>query len=229
MSTETIPGKAGVIDFGADYGAKYIDVSCNIFPKASFAALVAVLDNIAEWLDPTAGEKQLIFDDVPERFYWARLSSAVDCQRLIRSSGEFSLRFLCADPYAYAVADEEYTITAAQSLVITRLLGNADSSPIYSLKGYIPAEAASGITIFTNRTELNIKGPLAINETLIIDASMLTAKITDTTGKTLRNGLSCLQKLNFPVLHKGQNSVSVTATGKATVSQLHIQAKSRWK
>ena len=31
-NTETVPGKAGLADFGADSGERYIDVACNVYP-----------------------------------------------------------------------------------------------------------------------------------------------------------------------------------------------------
>ena len=67
--TTTVPGKYGVTDFGADLDYREISVSCNIFPKHSFAALVSALDDIAAWLDPLGGLKQLVFDDPPRPLF----------------------------------------------------------------------------------------------------------------------------------------------------------------
>ncbi|MCM1333775.1 MAG: phage tail family protein [Bacteroides sp.] len=214
-NTQIIPGKAGTLDFGAEYGEHIIELSCSIFPKKSFAALVTVLDELADWLDPTAGIRQLQLDDVPGRYFWARLSEGMDCERLLRSSGSFSLKFLCADPYAYAVNDEEYTITAAQTTVIMRQLGNADSEPIYYLKGNVSSNSSSYITVNTNGSELKIIGALSSSEILVIDSSKLTAKVTNAAGTTLRNGLPLMEELNFPTLHKGGNTVAITVSGGA--------------
>ena len=91
--TASIPGKSGIADFGADFDYREINVSCSIPPKRTFAALVSVLDDIALWLDPAGGLKQLIFDDVPDRYFMARLSEKVNCERLlIRSAGSFDQR-----------------------------------------------------------------------------------------------------------------------------------------
>jgi putative transposase len=73
-----IPGKYGVADFGADMDAREIPVSCSIFPKLRFSDLVETLDGIALWLSPVNGLKQLIFDDVPDRYFMARLKDKVD-------------------------------------------------------------------------------------------------------------------------------------------------------
>jgi len=37
------------------------------------------------------GLKQLIFDDVPDRYFMARLKDKVDCERIIRAAGVFEL------------------------------------------------------------------------------------------------------------------------------------------
>lgn len=71
-SVRSVPGKAGVADFGCDSAERTVKVECSVFPQKNFPALVAVLDGMAEWLDPTKG--QLILDDVPDRYFMARLS-----------------------------------------------------------------------------------------------------------------------------------------------------------
>ena len=58
--------------------------------------------------------------------------------------------------------------------------------------------------------------------------TMVTAKVIDETGGTLRNGLPSLQDLNFPILRKGVNHIEIAAEN-ATFTELKIQAKSRWR
>jgi predicted phage tail component-like protein len=224
----SIPGKAGVADFGSDVAERTITVRCNVFPQHGFAALVAVLDDMAEWLNPARGVKQLVLDDVPDRYFLARLSDAVDCERLIRSAGAFDLRFVCPDPFAYALTDEVFTLTVPGAHEVRRSKGNTDSEPVYLLKGSIPAGTASYLSIRTNDDELRVVGALAEGETLIVDTGRLTAKVVDGQGETLRNGLPCLRELNFPILRKGANIVTVETVG-ATFFELRIQSGSRWR
>jgi len=224
----TIPGKPGLADFGCDSAERYIIMKCGVYPQRDFSELVAVLDGLAAWLNPSRGLGELILDDVPDRFFWARLSDAVDCERLIRSAGQFDLNFVCPDPHAYAIADETYTITAAGSHTVTRLKGSAASEPVYSLKGVIPSGASTYISLTTNGAELRIVGALNSGETLVIDSGLVTAKVINGLGVTLRNGLPCLQELNFPTLQRGANTVVISAVG-ATFTELSIQAKSRWR
>jgi len=224
----TVPGKPGVADFGSDIAERIVTVRCNVYPQFQFSSLVGVLDDLAEWLNPDNGLKQLVLDDMPDRYFTARLQDAVDCERLVLSAGAFDLKFVCPDPFAYALTDETFDLTATGENTVTRAKGNTDSQPVYLLKAVIPPGAATYVTIATNDDELKVIGDLADGETLVIDSGLMTAKVVDSTGETLRNGLPLLQELNFPVLRKGTNTVTITATG-ATFTELQIQAKSRWR
>ena len=225
--TATVPGKFGVADFGADMDYREIGISCNIFPKHTFTALVETLDGIAAWLDPTQGLHQLILDDVPDRYFMARLNDAVDCERLIRSAGRFDLRFFCPDPFGYAIADESYTITAAGTHTVTRKTGNAESLPVYRIKGVITG--GGSITITTNGAAMRISNAaLSAGEVLVVDTDKMTAWVENSSGITLRNALPYLEELNFPTLAVGGNTVQVAASG-ATLNGIQIQARSRWR
>ena len=113
-------------------------MSCSIFPRHSFPALVSTLDDIAAWLDPVGGLKQLILDDVPDRYFMARLNAAVECERLLRSSGSFELTFFCPDPFGYAIEDENFSITAEGSHTITRHTGTWSRIPSTALREKLP-------------------------------------------------------------------------------------------
>lgn len=225
---ETVPGKAGVADFGCDSGERIITLTCYIYPQKDFAALVSVLDAMAQWLDPTKGLKQLVLDEVPDRYFMARLSEAVDCERLLRSAGTFTLKFICPDPHAYALEDETFVISEEGEHEISRSIGTTLSEPVYSIQGVVSSDTDSYISIITNGEELRITGALAEGETLIVDSNLVTAKVVDSVGDTLRNGLPLLYELNFPVLETGTNTV-VVATSNATFTELNIEANSRWR
>ncbi|GAA0493157.1 hypothetical protein IRB23M11_01850 [Alkalibacterium sp. m-11] len=227
-SYEIVPGKAGVADFGCDSAERIIVVNCNVFPQKSFADLVGALDDLAEWLNPMNGLKQIVLEDIPNRYFNARLSEQVDCERILRTAGSFDLKFICPDPHAYALADEIFTISNEGSHEVERVTGNADSEPVYQLRGVISSSASTYISISTNGEELRVVGALSADEVLVIDSGLVTAKITDLNGNTLRNGLPGLDELNFPVLHKGDNEITVSVVG-ATFSELRVLAKSRWR
>lgn len=168
-------------------------------------------------------------DDVPDRYFMARLNAAVECERLLRSSGSFDLTFFCPDPFGYAIEDENFSVTAAGSHTITRHTGNMESNPIYRIEGEITSGAGNYISITTNGQELKIvNATLAAGETLVVDTDRMTAYVEDENGTTVRNGLPYLEELNFPTLSVGDNTVSVAAAN-AVFTGLEIQARSRWR
>ena len=227
--TTTVPGKYGVADFGADLDAREIRVECGILPKKNFGELVLALDDIALWLDPTDGLGELILDDVPDRYFLARIDEKVDCERLLRSAGQFSLKFFCPDPFGYAIHDEIFSIDAEGTHGIRREKGNVESNPIYRIKGVLEPSVSNYISITTNGQELKVlNATLSEGETLVVDTDRLTAYVEDEDGVIVRNGLPYLQELNFPSLFVGNNSISVSAKNGIFTS-LDIQAKSRWR
>lgn len=228
-NTLTISGKPGVADFGCVSRERMLTISCNVYPQKSFKDLVDVLDKVAAWLDPTKGSKHLIFDEIPGRYFEARLNEQVDCNRILRTAGSFDLVFICPDPYAYAENDEAFTIKKAGDSKITRTVGNTESNPVFYLKGVISSGGSTYISIITNDIEMKVVGPLAEEETLVIDTALMTAKVIDKDGSTIRNGLPSLQALEFPTLVNGDNEVSIFINGDADFKELKIQAKSRWR
>lgn len=225
---ETVPGKPGVADFGSDSAERIITVKCGVMPQRTFAGLVAVLDGVAEWLNPEEGVKPMILDDVPDRYYKSRLTEAVDCERLLRTAGAFELRFICPDPFAYALSDETATFGNTGTHIFTRRIGNTGSEPVYLIRGEIASGSGRHIKVITNGDELYIVGPLAAGETLVIDTGLVTAKVIDTTGATVRNGLPNMRELNFPTLRHGTNEL-VIETENASFAGLEIKANSRWR
>lgn len=225
---EIVPGKIGIADFGCDSSERYIKISCNIYPQRKLENLIKALDDISAWLNPMEGLKQLVLDDIPDRYFSARLNTEIDCERILSSAGAFELTFICPDPNGYALTDESFTLSQVGTQNITRTIGNIESYPIYQLKGTIDSSSASFIKITTNGDKLKLTGKILTGETLIIDSSLLTSRVVDSNGNVLRNGLPILDELNFPILNKGNNQVKIE-TSSATFSELKIYAKSCWR
>ena len=88
--------------------------------------------------------------------------------------------------------------------------------------------SARWFRITTNDVALTISGRLVANEVLVIDSANMTAKVVDTDGVLVKNGLPFLSSLNLPELNMGSNSVVIEVEG-CTFTSLAIQAKSRWR
>lgn len=208
-NTVTVPGREGVFDFGETIGERKIEISCFIPPGKTDEEFLARKDEIIAWLNPDNGLKDLILDKEPGRVYRARLEGGFSFDKAVRNSCTFDLTFLCPDPYAYAEADETYEFTEPGTFTVSRSLGNADSLPVYSLTAELTKETKAVIT--TNGNALEISGRLAKDEILVIDSSLMTAKVTDQDGNTLRNGLPLVNSLDFPELKAGENTLVIDA------------------
>src|SRR5699024_7866098 len=160
-------------------------------------------------------------DDIPNRYFLARLVEEVDCERILRSAGSFELTFVCPDPYGYAITDAQFTINSTGSHVVERELGNIESFPIYRMKGNISSSSSTFLTITTNGESLKVIGPLSSNEILIVDSGLLAAKIPDTSCNTIRVGLSTLDELKFPAVYAVRSVIEVSRTKRAFTG-LHV-------
>lgn len=229
-NTITMPGRHGVFDFGETVSERKILISCFIPPGKTDEQFLSKKDAIIEWLNPDNGLCQLILDKEPGRVYEARLTSGFSLtgQSVIPAPSIWN--FFCPDPYGYAISDETFDFAETGTFTASRALGNIESYPVYSLTGVIPSGTDSYISITTNGSELQIIGRLAAGETLIIDSDLMTAKVVDSNGETLRNGLPLLSELNFPVLNTGDNTIVIAVVGTSTTfTELNIQARSRWR
>jgi len=103
-----IPGRHGVLDFADNtYENRIIEVEL-VYIGTSFTELRTRARTIAAWLSGYNGNKNLIFDDEPEKWYVAKLYSAVGLQNLF-TVGQCTIQFEC-EPFAYADL-EEYDVT----------------------------------------------------------------------------------------------------------------------
>lgn len=229
-NTITMPGHEGIFDFGETVGERKIQISCFIPPGKSDEDFLSLKDSIVAWLNPDNGLCPLILNKEPGRVYSARLNEGFSFDKAVRNSCTFDLSFLCPDPYAYASTDESYTIAEEGTFSLSRTLGNASSLPVYYLTGVIPSGTDTYITITTNDSELRIVGKLSADETLVINSALMTAKVADSDGNTLRNGLPLLSELNFPTLTVGTNTLTVAVSDSSvTFTELKISARSRWR
>ena len=130
--TDRIAGRHGVFDFGETLSEREITLTCFIPPGKPDREFLAMKDAIMGWLNPDNGLCSLSLDSEPGRVYYARLKSGVTYERIVRNTGTFDLTFFCPDPFAYAVPDEVFSLTASAD--IRREKGNCGSAPVYEIK-----------------------------------------------------------------------------------------------
>lgn len=162
---------------------------------------------------------RLIFKDENDKFINAIISENLDFEEILKTKGNGAITFFCADPYWYAIQDDEFTYTDQNEKTFDRK-GTAISYPVYTIEGQ-----CNKVSIHTNGDVMTVNTPLSSGEKLIIDSEKLTAYIEKDGVK--RSVLMHLDNLDFPVLKQKGNKVKVTVEG--TMSKYIVKCNSKWK
>ncbi len=91
-------GRPGALDYGTELGKRAIDITIDIVTNDTPFKLRQ--SQIYNWLKPTLPAGVLIFDEIPDRFFYAKLSSKLSAEQIIKY-GIFEFTMKCTDPFAY--------------------------------------------------------------------------------------------------------------------------------
>jgi predicted phage tail component-like protein len=111
---QEISGFDGAWDYGISYSPREIDIDCTILADSK-EDLKNKIRKLAGLLNPRLGSRPLIFDDEPDKQYFARLSNQIPLDQL-GAFGTFTLQFVCPDPFTYAVNLKTATFTTTISI-----------------------------------------------------------------------------------------------------------------
>ena len=152
-----------------------------------------------------SGAKTLAFDDSPNFFYKIKQAQISDTETIIKSSGVFTVEFVC-EPFEY-----EKTSSAAYTTKPISLTNQttAESLPIIKVTG-------TGTVVLTvNGTGITLTG---LTSSITLDSELQEAYTGLTTNMNSNmNG-------NFPVFKTGSNSITWTGT----VTKVEIDPQWRW-
>lgn len=221
ITSSTIVGRPGAFLFYKQHGSYSIPVSFTIIAKKQ-DELRNKVRSLAEKLDTTE-PAPLIFKDEPDKYINAIVSDDSELSETL-SYGMGTINFFCPDPYWYAIKDDVITKTAPGEYNFARK-GTAESYPLIEIKG---ASSGGRITISDGSNKMTFTGSLNSGETLVLDTDLITAYIIKPDGKTV-SALEKLDTLDFPVLRPGTAYLSVSVASGATVSNVKITCRSRWK
>ncbi|WP_169794808.1 distal tail protein Dit [Alicyclobacillus kakegawensis] len=158
----SIPGRDGAYDFGFDFDALTLSLDVAI-EGTSEADVRFRVRQIAAWLDPRKGQRKLVFDADPDRFYYVRFSGSMDVEMTARI-GQATLTFLVADPYAYG---EEQTIALAETYTIHNP-GTADAFPVFDVTLKQPT---TFLALVTPDQFMLLGNPDAVDQTPVVAES----------------------------------------------------------
>lgn len=139
-----------------------------------FADLQKLKEDIADWLITNEPE-ELIFDDEPDRTYYALVDGELNLNEIVRV-GYGVIRFVCPDPYKYG-PETPHDFNGDASVIINN--GTAEADPIFELTVKKPVTFA----MIQNHEEeyMMIGTPTDVDEVVVDEKT----KIVEERGQTL--------------------------------------------
>lgn len=149
---DEVDGLPGTIDYGTDWGKRPIDMIIDIVPTDVPFKLQQ--SRILNWLKPTLPAGILVFDELPDRFYFAKFTGKLGIMQIMKY-GEFEFTFKCTDPFAYGPERlREETITESPSVIKLDSLGSEPTPTVIKLTN----------TGLTNITSITIQNEYEVEE-----------------------------------------------------------------
>uniref|UniRef100_UPI0018F20CC8 distal tail protein Dit n=1 Tax=Thermaerobacillus caldiproteolyticus TaxID=247480 RepID=UPI0018F20CC8 len=147
----TIPGMAGGYLSNTEVGPRPLEVPV-LIKADSFPDLQKLKEDLAAWL-VTDTPQELVFDDEPDRVYYAIVDGSLDLDELVRW-GKGTIKFICPDPYKYSAIEKYVEFTNAASFNVG---GTVETEPV------ITVEVAQDTTFLavSNGEQLNMIGDVA--------------------------------------------------------------------
>ena len=221
LTSSNIMGRSGAFLFYKQFGAQNIPVTIMLIEKNKVLFRQKVR-SLAEKLD-TDKPAQLIFSDESDKYINAIISDSSELDE-IAMSGKGVINFFCPDPYWYAIQDDIINGTKSGLYEFVRK-GTAESYPMIEIQGI---NVSGSINIKNETSSITFTDKLKTGETLYLDSDLITSYILNSVGET-RSVMDKLDNLDFPVLKKGLNKLTITTSGGAIVSKIKITCRSRWK
>lgn len=203
---QAIAGRDGVWDFGTSFDSRTIEIEVVILADSK-TDLQTKLRNLVGVFNPRAGAKELIFDDVPDILYYARLTGQLPIDQL-GYFGMFTIQLICTDPFGYSTIER----TAFGALVNVTHNGTHVARPVLTV-------TATGAGTITNTHQSGAVETMEITGagTFVVDCKEFTAKQGTSAAYKFVNG-------DFLTLEPGTNVINVTGG----VSNVQVVFRDTW-
>lgn len=129
----TVPNRPGGYHKSTDVDIRTLEIPI-LFFKNERMDIQKIKEDLAEWLI-TESVEELIFDDEPDRSYFAMIDGSLDLDELI-FKGEGVLTFVCPDPYKYGLTKIEKTQIQSDgsSSLVARNNGSVIAQPVFEVE-----------------------------------------------------------------------------------------------
>jgi len=129
----TVPNRPGGYHKSTDVDIRTLEVPI-LFFKSEMMDIQKTKEDLAEWLI-TESVEELIFDDEPDRSYFAMIDGSLDLDELI-FKGEGVLTFICPDPYKYGYTKIEHSSVQddGTATLTARNNGSVMAQPVFEIE-----------------------------------------------------------------------------------------------
>lgn len=188
-NSESIPGSHGEIDFGTELKSKMLELEVTTLDGNTSLEKSQLQRRFAMYLDPTKGEKKLVFSDELEKTYKVKSSGRINPDVYAKWL-RFTIPFKMNDPFIYGTLEKSVTGTG-----VLLNVGTFETGLIVEIEGPV-----TNPFVNIGEKRLLYSGELLNGQKLIIDTERETAKIGDSNAIASYNGV-------FPLLYPGQTKV----------------------
>lgn len=126
-----VPGMPGAHPDGTEVQPRPLDIPILIESK-NLTDLQKLKEDLADWL-VTDEPKELIFDDEPDRVYYAQVDGEFNVEEII-SVGAGVLYFKCPDPFKYGPLQTPPPFTSFISPIVLHNEGSVEAKPNIKIK-----------------------------------------------------------------------------------------------
>lgn len=141
---EELPGIPGSLDYGTEWSKRSIDLRIDITPTAE--AFKVQQSKILNWFKPTLTAGLLVFDELPDRFYYAKFTGKLGTEQF-GTYGTFEFAMKCTDPFIHG-PDQilEHSITNSPETITIISAGTEPAYPIIRLQN-VGSNIINGFTL----------------------------------------------------------------------------------
>ena len=175
----TVPGRPGGYLQGTEIQPRIIEVPI-VIKGQNISDLQKLKEDLASWL-VTDEPKELVFDDEPDRTYYAVVDETIDFDE-IAYLGQGTVRFLCPDPYKYGPLCTQTIndpVSGEGNPIVTNE-GTAETYPTFT--AYVK-QPITFLDIIAPDAYMRVGQPYEVSQTPVDgDKPVMQDKMTTTTG-----------------------------------------------
>jgi predicted phage tail component-like protein len=212
METATMNGSHY---FGYRFKSRPITVEISLY-AASLEAFRSKFRQLADWLNPRGGPKEMTFDDEQDKKYGSVITGLADPDE-VYDKRTFHLTFICPDPLLYSRTE---SISSFSGDIVT--IDNQGNEPSFPKFIVTFSDSADFLRVEKNAEEyVNINRSFAASDEVIIDHA--TGKITLNGTENILNTMDL--DSDFFSLDPGSNTFYIAPS---SVLNSYVSYVERW-